>query len=327
MGCNAFNHSKDCRCGWGGEGHTGKRSEYAGNIGSSITFRTYGDLLKGFTNPNAKCPTCGLKVYFYESPSGGRVFFDELGPPWPKHPCTDLGRPVFLYHLKTTPKSAHVIELERSGWIPFLCQQIKPVFDYPHILELTGLVGEDKKNFFAIRDGLSEGAPFLMQTDNEGKIWLSTLLHDSNIIDKGIINPNTFQAFKYQSDLQPLLPRTKIRPADDSRSYRIRKKMGNSRTKTADNKSKELTKVGVKCKECSAMVVNLKKHMKTCRQKVILLPCPECGALVKDLKNHREQKHSPEAQAKREKMRQIESRKREIFKLIIAQDNKFDKRK
>jgi hypothetical protein len=28
-------------------------------------------------------------VYFYRSPSGGRVFFDDLGPPWPKHPCTD----------------------------------------------------------------------------------------------------------------------------------------------------------------------------------------------------------------------------------------------
>ncbi|WP_097010311.1 hypothetical protein [Pseudodesulfovibrio profundus] len=27
-------------------------------------------------------------VFYYQSPNGGRVFFDELGPPWPKHPCT-----------------------------------------------------------------------------------------------------------------------------------------------------------------------------------------------------------------------------------------------
>jgi hypothetical protein len=29
-----------------------------------------------------------VQVYYYESPYGGRVFFDSLGPPWPKHPCT-----------------------------------------------------------------------------------------------------------------------------------------------------------------------------------------------------------------------------------------------
>ena len=41
-----------------------------------------------YVNPNAHCPVCGAEVYFYQSPYGGRVFFDELGPPWPKHPCT-----------------------------------------------------------------------------------------------------------------------------------------------------------------------------------------------------------------------------------------------
>src|SRR6266705_4741986 len=41
-----------------------------------------------YVNPNTHCPVCGAEVYFYQSPSGGRVFFDELGPPWPKHPCT-----------------------------------------------------------------------------------------------------------------------------------------------------------------------------------------------------------------------------------------------
>ncbi|MGM9428100.1 hypothetical protein [Hydrogenophaga sp. MI9] len=39
-------------------------------------------------NPNASCPVCGANVFFYKSPYDGRVFFDELGPPWSKHPCT-----------------------------------------------------------------------------------------------------------------------------------------------------------------------------------------------------------------------------------------------
>ena len=44
-----------------------------------------------YANPNALCPACGALVYFYRSPYNGRVFFDELGWPWPKHGCTDRG--------------------------------------------------------------------------------------------------------------------------------------------------------------------------------------------------------------------------------------------
>jgi hypothetical protein len=42
-----------------------------------------------FVNPNADCPVCGQPVFYYQNENGSRVFFDELGPPWPKHPCTD----------------------------------------------------------------------------------------------------------------------------------------------------------------------------------------------------------------------------------------------
>ncbi|MEU4663557.1 hypothetical protein AB0F83_17555 [Micromonospora chalcea] len=40
-------------------------------------------------SPNARCPVCGAPVFFYSNEHGSRVFFDEVGPPWPKHPCTD----------------------------------------------------------------------------------------------------------------------------------------------------------------------------------------------------------------------------------------------
>lgn len=42
-----------------------------------------------YINPNAECPVCGASVFFYQNEFGSRVYFDELGPPWPKHPCTD----------------------------------------------------------------------------------------------------------------------------------------------------------------------------------------------------------------------------------------------
>ena len=34
-------------------------------------------------------------VYYYENEHGSRVFFDDIGIPWPKHPCTDTGLQVF----------------------------------------------------------------------------------------------------------------------------------------------------------------------------------------------------------------------------------------
>lgn len=54
--------------------------------------------LAAWVNPNAQCPVRGSPVYFYGNAAGSRVFFDELGPPWPKHPCTDNGshRPYLL---------------------------------------------------------------------------------------------------------------------------------------------------------------------------------------------------------------------------------------
>lgn len=49
--------------------------------------------VEGYTVNNTyptKCPGCGADVYYYQSKSGGKVFFDELGFPWPKHDCDAL---------------------------------------------------------------------------------------------------------------------------------------------------------------------------------------------------------------------------------------------
>ncbi len=39
------------------------------------------------------CPTCSKSVFFYQNDAGSKVFFDQLGPPWPKHDC--LNKEVF----------------------------------------------------------------------------------------------------------------------------------------------------------------------------------------------------------------------------------------
>jgi len=94
--CNAYTHSWGCTCGFGGDtgGGRGRRRSYTPvfrseeipppNLGTER--RT---TVASYVNPNAHCPVCGAEVFFYRSPYNGRVYFDELGWPWPKHGCTD----------------------------------------------------------------------------------------------------------------------------------------------------------------------------------------------------------------------------------------------
>ncbi len=77
------NHYADCMCGWC------VKARFKRQITRPYFVQTRFDTYESFTNPNAVCPECGAPVFFYQSPYGGKVYFDELGPPWPKHPCTD----------------------------------------------------------------------------------------------------------------------------------------------------------------------------------------------------------------------------------------------
>ena len=94
-------------------------------------FRTF----EAYTNPNAECPVCKRGVFFYLSPFGGRVFFDNLGWPWPKHPCTynqlaqsrQITKPKRVQSKPTTLKNAvgqllDIYEFEywsrqENGWL------------------------------------------------------------------------------------------------------------------------------------------------------------------------------------------------------------------
>lgn len=99
--CNAYNHPSDCDCGWGGVYHSNMSGyelwnpkAHKGNfVGRKIKdFQFDKSNPRSYTIRNSYCPVCGEEVYFYRSENDGRVFFDELGPPWPKHPCTDSSR-------------------------------------------------------------------------------------------------------------------------------------------------------------------------------------------------------------------------------------------
>ena len=86
--------------------------------------------LRSFTVPNARCPVCRAPVFFYQSTSGGRVFFDELGPPWPKHPCTTLHRsplPIEPGQARAAESSGRLQQWQKGGWRPLLVRFATPV--------------------------------------------------------------------------------------------------------------------------------------------------------------------------------------------------------
>lgn len=122
--CNAWNHPAGCRCGWGGDGHLGKPGfNTFGAMASNATQPSY----HSYVDPSARCPKCNSPVFFYQSPYGGRVYFDELGPPWPKHPCTTYEPPHIITRniLEVVPSSPTAYQWQQQGWKPFACMNTK----------------------------------------------------------------------------------------------------------------------------------------------------------------------------------------------------------
>lgn len=142
--CNAWNHHPSCSCGWGGGGYSG------GSSSSGVTlFNKYPYVpaitssYESYTNPNALCPVCKDQVFFYQSPDGGRVFFDELGPPWPKHGCTDnFSAPVRIENYIAEERK--IYGWQKKGWKPFYITGSK-------IIDISSI------RVFGIFDGVERG--------------------------------------------------------------------------------------------------------------------------------------------------------------------------
>lgn len=98
-----------------------------------------------FVNPNAKCPVCGEDVYYYESPYGGKVYFDSLGPPWPKHSCIDYGV------AGTITQESHYKIWSTNIWRPFQVEKIEELENGSY--KVTGTVLENgEKEIFCLED-------------------------------------------------------------------------------------------------------------------------------------------------------------------------------
>lgn len=91
--CNAFNHPSYCECGFGKDGLMRYSSFYNDTLTSELSAIASAFLLRSKdtrTLPNYRCNYCGSDVFFFQSHNGGKVLFDALGKPWPKHNCMGI---------------------------------------------------------------------------------------------------------------------------------------------------------------------------------------------------------------------------------------------
>ena len=145
-----YNHYSWCNCGWcvkdRGYRYTSPKTKAVTNtkiVKKSTNEYHYIpkiETYKSFTIPNVYCNCCGLPIFFYQSPYGGRVFFEELGPPWIKHCCepkccesTKENIPNRIIHresINLDKKSTW----EKDAWIP--CIIVDEIIINTHIKKI-----------------------------------------------------------------------------------------------------------------------------------------------------------------------------------------------
>lgn len=135
-----------------------------------------------FVDPNASCPVCGQAVFYYQNDHGSRVYFDELGPPWPKHPCTDSRR---------SQEGS-----DAAGWQLSSFESAQPATLSPGLTEQPGgrsdtlRPNRDWPCFIVLRSSEHDGRRYIVAepTDQEYKRHLRfSVAGDSDFPDRGEI--------------------------------------------------------------------------------------------------------------------------------------------
>jgi hypothetical protein len=91
--CNAKNHHWNCTCGFGGtkSASTTKRA----GLNAPDLFEVP-KVPRRYTKPNERCSFCDASVFFRQLANRGKVYFDDPGVPWTKHPCLDRGSKSYM---------------------------------------------------------------------------------------------------------------------------------------------------------------------------------------------------------------------------------------
>lgn len=77
--------------------------------------------------------------FFINTPYGGKVFFDELGHPWLKHPCTDTSQKKSHFRLSVGSNDNEIVNSgrernwEKEGWESLVCYKLEIDYEIDRI--------------------------------------------------------------------------------------------------------------------------------------------------------------------------------------------------
>lgn len=147
------------------------------------------------------CSVCGNAVFLYQSKYGGSAIFDELGPPWPKHPCSDGARAVQLPASVASDQSlpARRYSWQKVGWLPFTDLKVDSVGS-KHI-RLHGTHNSQLLTLYIPVTTVDAGAdPVTQITDSP--------IHARRMID------GTYELAFLTQDFRPVLAKASTQPPD-----------------------------------------------------------------------------------------------------------------
>jgi len=127
-------HPRNCQCGWGkgmgvGNAHSYLPAHEAALLDHAKTF--YRANTVSATIPNYSC-SCGKRVFFFQSSNGGKVLFESLGPPWPKHDCFGLSYERKKAQIKINKNWLNVSNLSATPSSNSLCSIYSGLVSYPN---------------------------------------------------------------------------------------------------------------------------------------------------------------------------------------------------
>lgn len=197
------NHYDDCTCGWCWKTSSSDATDNWPRWDRGPRWPSLRASFDTYTDPNARCPVCGEAVFFYRSPYDGRVFFDELGPPWPKHPCTDTQRGAVQKFVPATNHRQTQYQWQLLGWEPVILEEIKKVKDWA-LLKLRPIASGKGGYIMRVmpwRDDIAVGLPTHIKPLDAfgiGRISILRITPHGEVILKAILAHRVFSACEYQ---------------------------------------------------------------------------------------------------------------------------------
>jgi hypothetical protein len=181
-----YNHHADCGCGW--------CVKESGSFGAATSWYAAPkfDAFESYTIPNARCPVCGDSVFFYQSEFGGRVYFDSLGPPWPKHPCTISDRHTVGRCLVRQSLPSEAPQWRVDGWIPLIITKVHPEDPWWVVSAKIAETNEPIRLLVHGEPSIKPGAPASFSGWNDSGVAMLAYLENRRQVMSGSV-----VAFKY----------------------------------------------------------------------------------------------------------------------------------